>query len=98
MWALLGAGAVLGVIAFLSYFLMYMLYMPKFIKRWLSKSFYRMAFFDIIMTVLSFVTFTSVTGAVMGVAAASTMGLLTSLSSIIMVGTQKIKGLVTAII
>lgn len=97
MFSLLGAGAVLGLIAFLSYFLMYTLYMPRFIKRWLSKSFARMALFDIIMTILSFITFTSVTGAIMGVAAACTMGLLTSLTSIVMVGIGKAKTMIAGI-
>ena len=75
-------GMVLGVVTYLSWMGYYWLYLPKRIRRWFEQSMGRLFVLDVALTVGGVVGFSSISDSLTAVIAASTLGLLGTITTI----------------
>lgn len=81
MQALL-VGAILGLMAYLSWMGYYWLYLPKRIRHWFEQSLARLFLLDLALTVLGLMGFSGISDSLTAVIAASTLGLLGTCTTI----------------
>jgi hypothetical protein len=79
---LLYIGAILGFVTYLSWMGYYWLYLPKRIRHWFEASMVRLFILDASLTVVGLIGFHGVSDSLTAVIAASTLGLLGTLTTI----------------
>jgi hypothetical protein len=79
---LLIVGGVLGVVTYVSWMGYYWLYLPKSIRHWFERSMARLFILDFALTVMGMIGFSGVSDSLTAVIAASTLGLLGTLTTI----------------
>ena len=79
---MLSVGLILGVMTYLSWMSYWWLYLPRKVRHWFEKSFARLFILDFALTMLGIVGFSTVSDSLTAVIAASTLGLLGSITTI----------------
>jgi hypothetical protein len=79
---MLYVGVILGVVTYISWMGYYVLYLPKRIRYWFEQSMGRLFILDIALTVLGMLGFSGVSDSLTAVIAASTLGLLGTVTTI----------------
>lgn len=83
MMSLLMVGVILGIITYVSWMGYWWLYMPSKFRNWLSKSMGRLFVLDVALTVGAGVFFGAVSGSLIALIAAATLGMLGTLTTIV---------------
>ena len=76
-------GVLLGLITYVSWMGYYFLYLPKKIRNWFEKSMGRLFILDAALTIIAGVMFASVSNSLTAVIAASVMGALGTLTTVV---------------
>ena len=84
-------GLILGVMTYLSWMGFYWLYLPKSTRHWFGKSMSRLFFIDAALTVIGIIVFSSISSSLTAVIAACTLGLLGTVTTIVIRACQRIK-------
>ena len=79
---MLYVGLILGVMTYLSWMSYWWLYLPRGIRLWFEQSFARLFILDFAITMLGIVGFSTVSDSLTAVIAASTLGLLGTITTI----------------
>ena len=87
----LAIGIILGVITYLSWMGFYWLYVPKTTRHWFGKSIGRLFFLDAALTIIGIIVFSSISSSLTAVIAASTLGLLGTVTTIVIRSCQRIR-------
>jgi hypothetical protein len=91
---MLYVGVLLGFITYLSWMGYYWIYLPKRLRRWFEASLSRLFILDATLTVVGLIGFHGVSDSLTAVIAASTLGLLGTLTTIGIITCQNIKSLI----
>jgi hypothetical protein len=91
---LLYVGGILGVVTYISWMGYYWLYLPNKIRHWFEASLSRLFILDLALTVMGLIGFHGVSDSLTAVIAASTLGLLGTLTTIGIRSYQIVKTLI----
>jgi hypothetical protein len=84
-------GVVLGCMTYISWMSFYWIYLPRSIRHWFEASMGRLFILDFALTIVGIVGFSSISDSLTAVIAASTLGLLGTLTTLGIRGYQSIK-------
>lgn len=87
-------GGILGVATYISWMGYYWIYLPAKIRHWFEASLGRLLILDIVLTVVGLFGFHGVSDSLTAVIAASTLGLLGTLTTIGIRGYQYIRSII----
>ncbi len=88
-------GAVLGLVTYISWMGYYWIYLPKKIRHWFERSLSRLFILDIALTVVGLAAFTKVSDSLIAAIAASTLGLLGTLTTVGIITYQRIRSTIS---
>jgi len=92
---LLYVGGILGVVTYISWMGYYFIYLPKRIRHWFEASLGRLFILDFALTVVGLMGFHGVSDSLTAVIAASTLGLLGTLTTIAIRAYRQIRLLIS---
>lgn len=79
---ILYTGCILGIVTYVSWMGYYWIYLPKRIRSWFERSLSRLFILDVALTVVGLIGFHGLSDSITAVVAASTLGLLGTLTTI----------------